>query len=73
MVTKEKRGNSFANKHVLLAVDDSDSSKNAVQYVASLLGGLPGFSVALVYSVPFSENDNEFIKIFGSFVFKLKK
>ncbi len=36
------------NKHILVAVDASENAERAVQYVAGLLGGLPGFRVTLV-------------------------
>lgn len=45
------------DKHLLIAVDDSDSSRRAVVYVADLLGGLPGFSAALLSIVPDPEED----------------
>jgi nucleotide-binding universal stress UspA family protein len=36
------------NKSILVAVDDSENAERAVQYVARLLGGLPGFRITLV-------------------------
>ena len=33
------------DKHLLVAVDESDSSRRAVLYVADFLGGFPGFTV----------------------------
>jgi nucleotide-binding universal stress UspA family protein len=39
-------------RHILIAVDESENAKRAVQYVADLLGGIPGFRVALVSIIP---------------------
>jgi nucleotide-binding universal stress UspA family protein len=36
------------NKNILIAVDGSDNAKRAVLYVRDLLGGLPGFHIAIV-------------------------
>jgi len=46
-----------ADKQLLIAVDDSDSSRRAVVYVANLLGGFPGFSVSLLSIIPDTEED----------------
>ncbi len=42
------------DRHILIAVDDSENAKRAVLYVAGFLGGVPGFCVTLltVISVP---------------------
>ena len=45
------------DKYLLVAVDESDSSKRAVTYVADFLGGFPGFSVMLFSIVPEPEED----------------
>lgn len=45
------------DKHFLVAVDDSESSKRAVLYVADLLGGLPGVAVTLFNVIPEPEED----------------
>jgi nucleotide-binding universal stress UspA family protein len=45
------------DKHLLVAVDDSESSKRAVLYVADFLGGLPGFAVTLCSIIPAPEPD----------------
>jgi nucleotide-binding universal stress UspA family protein len=45
------------DKHLLIAVDDSDSSRRAVLYVADFLGGFPGFAVTLMRIVPEPEKD----------------
>jgi nucleotide-binding universal stress UspA family protein len=39
-------------KHILIAVDESENAKRAVQYVADLLAGAPGFRVVLVSIIP---------------------
>ncbi len=45
------------DKHLLIAVDDSDSSRRAVLYVADFLGGFPGFTVTILKVVPEPEQD----------------
>ncbi len=45
------------DKHLLIAVDESDSSRRAVLYVADFLGGFPGFTVTLLSIVPEPEED----------------
>ena len=40
---KTEQDSPVKDKHLLVAVDDSESSKRAVLYVADFLGGLPGF------------------------------
>ena len=45
------------DKHLLIAVDDSDSSQRAVLYVADFLGGFPGFTVTLLRVIPEPEED----------------
>jgi len=45
------------NKHLLIAVDQSESSKRAVLYVADFLGGFPGFRVTLLSIIPEPEED----------------
>jgi nucleotide-binding universal stress UspA family protein len=45
------------DKHLLIAVDESDSSRRAVLYVADLLGGFPGFTVSLLSIIPEPEED----------------
>jgi nucleotide-binding universal stress UspA family protein len=37
------------NKHVLLAVDESEASDRAVEYTAEMLGGAAGFHVGLLH------------------------
>jgi nucleotide-binding universal stress UspA family protein len=45
------------DKHFLIAVDDSESSKRAVLYVADIIGGFPGFTVTLLSIIPEPEED----------------
>ncbi len=45
------------DKHLLIAVDESDSSRRAVLYVADFLGGFPGFRVTLISIIPEPEQD----------------
>ena len=45
------------DKHLLIAVDESDSSRRAVMYVADFLGGFPGFTVTLISIIPEPEED----------------
>jgi nucleotide-binding universal stress UspA family protein len=45
------------DKKILLAVDTSDNSKRAVQYVAKILGGIPGFEVTLLHVINPPEED----------------
>jgi nucleotide-binding universal stress UspA family protein len=45
------------DKHFLIAVDESESSKRAVLYVADIVGGFPGFAVTLLSIIPEPEKD----------------
>lgn len=45
------------DKHILVAVDETESSKRAVLYVADILGGFPGFRVTLMSVIPEPEED----------------
>jgi nucleotide-binding universal stress UspA family protein len=45
------------DKHFLIAVDESESSKRAVLYVADIIGGFPGFRVTLLSIIPQPEED----------------
>ncbi len=45
------------DKHLLIAVDESDSSRRAVLYVADFLGGFPGFAVTLLRIIPKPQQD----------------
>ncbi|MCK9418644.1 MAG: universal stress protein [Nitrospirae bacterium] len=54
---KTEQDSPVKDKHFLVAVDDSESSKRAVVYVADLLGSLPGFTVTLCSIIPAPEQD----------------
>ncbi len=45
------------NKHILIAVDESENARRAVSYVGQLLGGLPGFKVTVLHVIPDPEED----------------
>ncbi len=45
------------DKHLLIAVDQTENSRRAVLYVADFLGGLPGFRVTLLSIIPEPEED----------------
>ena len=45
------------NKNILVAVDDSDNSRRAVQYVGYLLGNLKGVHVTLLHVIPEPDED----------------
>ena len=45
------------NKNILIAVDESENARRAVSYVGLLLGGLPGFKVAVLHVIPDPEED----------------
>lgn len=45
------------DKHLLVAVDESESSRRAVLYVADFLGGFPGFTVTILRIIPEPEED----------------
>ncbi|MHB8843207.1 MAG: universal stress protein [Nitrospirota bacterium] len=45
------------DRHFLIAVDESESSKPAVLYVADMVGGFPGFAVTLLSIIPEPEDD----------------
>ncbi len=45
------------DKHLLIAVDETESSRRAVLYVADILGGFPGFTVTLLRVIPEPEED----------------
>ena len=45
------------DKHFLIAVDESESSKRAVLYVADMVGGFPGFAVTLLTVIAEPETD----------------
>jgi nucleotide-binding universal stress UspA family protein len=45
------------DKHILIAVDESENAKRAVKYVAGLLGGVPGFRATLLSIIPEPSED----------------
>ncbi len=45
------------DRHVLIAVDQTENSKRAVLYVADFLGGNPGFRATLLSVIPKPEED----------------
>ena len=45
------------NRRVLLAVDDSENSERAVDYVGRMLGGLDNFKIALLHVIVEPEAD----------------
>lgn len=55
MDTKNKPGP--RDKHFLIAIDETDSSKRAVLYVADIIGGVPGIGVTLMSIIPEPEED----------------
>jgi len=50
-------GQQMKDRHFLIAIDDSLSSKRAVLYVADIVGGSPGFAVTLLSVIPRPEED----------------
>jgi len=55
-MTTEKK-TLIKDRHLLVAVDQTENSKRAVLYVADFLGGFPGFRVTLLSIVPEPEDD----------------
>src|SRR5512135_445179 len=49
---KSEVENLVKDKHLLIAVDETDGSRRAVLYVAAFLGGFPGFTVTLLSIIP---------------------
>ncbi|MFO7666772.1 MAG: universal stress protein, partial [Desulfobacterales bacterium] len=45
------------NRNILIAADESDNSRRAVQYVANLLGGVKGFKVTVLHVIREPEED----------------
>jgi nucleotide-binding universal stress UspA family protein len=45
------------NKNILIAIDDSNNSRRAVQYVGYLLGSMKGVHVTLLHIIPEPEED----------------
>lgn len=40
------------NRHIMIAVDESENAKRALLYVADFLGGVPGFCVSILSVIP---------------------
>lgn len=40
------------DRHILVAVDETENGKRAVLYVADILGGVPGFRATILHVVP---------------------
>jgi nucleotide-binding universal stress UspA family protein len=57
MNMKVNETSQLKDKHFLIAVDGSESSKRAVLYVADMIGGFPGFTVTLLSIIPAPESD----------------
>jgi len=45
------------NKNILIAVDESENARRAVNYVAQILGGLKGFKVTVLHVISDPEED----------------
>ncbi|MEW6601887.1 MAG: universal stress protein, partial [Nitrospirota bacterium] len=45
------------DRHILIAVDESDNARRALLYAADFLGGVPGFRVSLLSIVPEPSDD----------------
>ncbi len=54
---KSENNVQMKDKQLLIAVDESESSRRAVLYVADFLGGFPGFAVTLISIIPDPEED----------------
>jgi nucleotide-binding universal stress UspA family protein len=49
--------NPEVNRNILIAVDASENSRRAVQYVASMLGGMKGFKATVLHVIREPEED----------------
>jgi nucleotide-binding universal stress UspA family protein len=45
------------NRNIMVAVDESENARRAVDYVAQLLGGIEGFNVTLLHVISDPEED----------------
>ena len=45
------------NKNILIAVDESDNARRAVDYVAQMLGGIEGFFICIMHVIGEPEED----------------
>ncbi len=48
----DAKGPPEGERHILIAVDDSENAKRAVLYVADFLGGVPGFRATVLHVIP---------------------
>ena len=55
--SRDKQACQAKERHLLLAVDGSESANRAVLYVADFLGGIPGFRVTLLTIVQTPSDD----------------
>ena len=53
----ENRDNTWLNKNFLIAVDDSESARRAVQYAGYVLGKLQDIHVTLLHVIPEPDED----------------
>jgi nucleotide-binding universal stress UspA family protein len=53
----DRTGPQTKDRHFLIAVDESESSKRAVLYVADIIGGFPGVQATLLSVIPEPEPD----------------
>src|SRR5271169_1952957 len=40
------------NRHIMIALDESENAKRALLYVAEFLGGVPGFCLSIISIIP---------------------
>jgi nucleotide-binding universal stress UspA family protein len=50
------KGDGF-NRNILIAVDDSENARRAVEYVGRMLGGAEGFEVRILHIIPEPDDD----------------
>jgi len=54
---KVDNSDTLKDRHVLIAVDESDNAQRALLYAGDFLGGVPGFRVTLLCIVPEPSDD----------------
>jgi nucleotide-binding universal stress UspA family protein len=54
---REKSMKPVMNRNILIAVDESENARRAVEYVAGLLGGISGFKVFVLHIIVEPEED----------------
>ncbi len=52
-----EHSDTLKDRHVLIALDESDNAQRALLYAADFLGGVPGFRVTLLCIVPEPPDD----------------